>query len=288
MTDKLVSLGIPHRVLRGPWEKIGILKTADISPFEDPKKQIEEIQNFAPQVAYGFPSCVSVLAKEILERGLQGIKIPLIFASGELVDYSVRELADEAFGAELFDSYGAVEVGKVARECVRHNGFHVWSNRVLVDVIIDGKSASVGEEGEITVTNLNQYAMPFLRYNLQDIGFLMEDQCSCGNPFPLFQITGGRKSDLIWLLNGSTIGATAVYTSLNRIQGTRQFQVIQEKPDRFIVKIVKDSQFTDATSLKIRALMREMVGDVEIAVVAVDVIPREKSGKFRPFIPLKA
>jgi len=288
ITNRQVLLGESIHIPRYPntWEKIGIFKTKRISPFEDPKKQIEEIQKFAPQVAYGIPSCVRVLAKEILERGLRRISIPLIFTGGEFLDDNTREFAGKAFGAELFSQYGSIEVGKIARECVKHSS-HVWSDRVLVEVTRDGEPASFGEEGEITVTNLNQYAMPFLRYNLQDMGYLMENYCSCGDPFPMIRLTSGRKSDFVRLPNGSTIGALAVYNILCDIQGIRQFQVIQENPNRFIFKMVRDSQFTDETTRKVKELICKRLGEVEIDVVEVDTIPREKSGKFRPFIPMK-
>ena len=62
-------------VLRHPLETIGVSKTKKISPFEDPKKQIEKIQKFSPNTVWAWPSCIRVLAKEILDQGLQGINI---------------------------------------------------------------------------------------------------------------------------------------------------------------------------------------------------------------------
>ena len=286
ITNRQVLIGADWG-LRNPLSPLGIFKTKDISPFKEPKKQIEEIQEFGPKTAIAFPSCVRVLAQEILEEGFHGLKIPLILTGAEMLDKNTRELVGRAFEAEVFESYGTTEVGRISTECVKHNGCHILSDLVLVEVIQDGEIVPTGEEGEIIVTNLYKYAMPFLRYNLEDLGMLMEEDCSCDNPYPLMRITGGRKKDFIQLPNGSIISATPVYTSLNFIQGLRQFQVIQDKPDRFTVKIVKDSQFTKATCARVKQVLKERVGNVELDVVIVDNIPREKSGKFKPFKPMK-
>lgn len=290
ITNRQVLIGSVETtrwVLRHPWEKIGIFNTKTISPFEEPNKQIEKIRKFAPHLATSYPSCFRVLAKRILEQDLQEINIPLIFTGGEILDENTRRLVSKAFKAEIFESYGSHEARCVCRECVAHNGCHINSDRVLVEIIRDGKRVSAGEEGEITVTVLDNYVMPFLRYNLGDIGLLMKEHCSCSNPFPLMRITGGRKSDVIQLPNGSMRSAIFVYTSLNMVQGIRQFQVTQERSDRFTVKIVKDSKFTSATYERVKQIMREKIGNVELDVVAVDKIPREKSGKFKPFKPMK-
>ena len=168
MTNRQAMIAVDWG-LTNPLSKIGIFKTKLISPYEEPIKQIEEIQKFGPKTIGAFPSCVRVLAKEILERGLQGIKIPRIFTAGEILDEDTRELVGKAFDAEIFDGYGAIEVSGISLECVRHNGCHVMSDSVLVEVIRDGEIVSAGEEGEITVTNLIKHAMPMLRYNLEDL-----------------------------------------------------------------------------------------------------------------------
>jgi phenylacetate-CoA ligase len=231
-----------------------------------------------------WPSCFRSLAEEIKEKDIQGIDIRLIFTGGELLDEYTRKLAGEAFEAELFDNYGTNEVGGIGKECAKHSGYHIEGNLNVVEIIENGENVSIGEEGEITVTNLNNYAMPFIRYNLEDLGSLTEDECSCGNCFPLMKITQGRKGVFIYLPNGRAISALRVYYDLNLIQGIKQFQVIQEKVDHLIVKIVRGSRFTEATPEEVRRMFVQKLGDVEVDILLVDDIRRERTGKFRPFI----
>jgi len=283
ITNRQVVIGaswIPSH----PFQKMGIFKTKRISEFADLKTQIEQIKKFDPKTMIAFPSCVMILGKEIIEKDIQGIKIHLIFTGGEKLCEYTRELAKEAFDAEIFDGYGSDEVGMISGECVEHAGSHIMSDSVLVEIIRDCERVSMKEEGEITVTNLNNYAMPFIRYNLEDIGISIGEECSCGNCFPLIRITEGRKRDIVQLPDEKMISAFAVYANLNNVQGIKQGQLIQEKIDRFIVKIVKDSKFTDATIKGIKQILKQKLGDIEIDVLVVDNIPREKSGKFKPFI----
>ena len=266
-----------------PMQKIGIFKTKRISLFEDVETQIEEIKKFDPNTLITLPSYVRVLAKEIEEKKEKQINLSLIFTSGEILEEYTRKLARKSFDVEIFDGYGANEVGGICTECVKHEGYHIWSDSVLVEITRDGETAATGEQGEITATNLTNYAMPFIRYNVEDLGILIGNECSCGSHFPLMRITEGRKSDIIQLPDGRVISALPVYGCCART-GINQFQMIQEKTDRFIVKIVKDTKFTDMTIEEVKRDLKQRLGDVDIDVSVVDKISREKSGKFKPFL----
>ena len=282
ITNKHVVIGA-RWVPVHPFQKIGIFETKRISNFENIETQIEEIKKFKPDTLIAYPSCVRILAKEAKEKG-EEIKLSLIFTSGEILDEHTRKLARDVLNAEIFDGYGANEVGGVCTECVKHEGYHIWSDSVIVEITRDGEPVSTGERGEITATNLTNYAMPFIRYNVEDLGILIENECSCGSPFPLMKITEGRKSDIVQLPDGKAISALSVYSCLLPIQGIKQFQMTQEKTDRFTVKIVKDSKFTDTTIEEVKQTLKQRLGDVEVEVFVVDNIPKEKSGKFRQFI----
>ncbi|GAH17287.1 unnamed protein product, partial [marine sediment metagenome] len=79
--------------------------------------------------------------------------------------------------------------GGIFAECVQHHGHHTNAELNVVEIIRDRKVVALGEAGEVTVTNLENHAMPFIRYNLEDIGVLLEDDCSCGNCAPLMKLT---------------------------------------------------------------------------------------------------
>jgi phenylacetate-CoA ligase len=70
----------------------------------------------------------------------------------------------------------------MAWEC-RHSGdLHTCDDGVLIEVLVDGRPAEPGERGEVVVTNLHAYAMPFIRYRIGDVA-TREAPCGCGAPF---------------------------------------------------------------------------------------------------------
>ena len=71
---------------------------------------------------------------------------------------------------------------------------------------------------------------------------------------------------------------------LRNISGLRQFQLIQEASDRFLVSIVPGRGMAKTAPDAIREQLKPILGDVTIEVREVDSIPREQSGKLRQFL----
>jgi phenylacetate-CoA ligase len=292
--DKLTNKRV---TIAGAWmrppqkfiQKLGIWRTKNISPFNPLKIQLEEIRAFNPRTLITFPSCVVPLAREIGESDFKGIQLSLIFTSGEFLHENIRDYLMKTFEANVFDSYGTNEVGKICGECMEHNN-HIMSDTVFVEMTQAGETVSAGEKGEITVTNLLHYAQPFIRYNLEDFGNMLNDECTCGSHFPLMKLISGRVSDLIHLPDGRAISAHQVTRFFPVMQDIKQYQIIQETTDRLTVKLVKGLGFKESMIAEIvQTFYKRLGNDVDINVSVVDHIPREKSGKFKVFktnIPL--
>jgi phenylacetate-CoA ligase len=266
------------------FRKIGLYPTKWISPYIDVKKQIEEIITYDPRTLLSMPSILEEVTREIIEENIKGLDIRHVFSGNEYLDEPTRRLIQETFNVDVFQKYGSSENSIIASECNQHIGLHTITDLNIVEMTRDGELVSTGDEGEVTVTNLLNYAMPFIRYDLEDIGLLLGDTCPCGNCSPLVKITEGRKKDRIKLPDGKVIPALAVIVVIKDIHGIKQFQLTQEKADSFIVRIVKNREFTDAVPEEIKQKLRQKLGDVEIDVVEVESIPRGRSRKLIQFI----
>lgn len=113
---------------------------------------------------------------------------------------------------------------------------------------------------------------------------LIDDECSCGLQLPLMQITEGRMSDIILLNDGRRISAHEVCVGLYNVEGIKQFQLIQESVNRFIVKVVKKSGCIEGLYENVAQALEQKIGNVDVEVLIVDNIPRLKSGKFKQFL----
>jgi phenylacetate-coenzyme A ligase PaaK-like adenylate-forming protein len=94
--------------------------------------------------------------------------------------------------ARLYPWYLAAEaeVGVIAATCER-GGLHVHADHLIVEVVDDaGRSQPAGTAGRLLVTDLYNYAAPYLRHDLGDLGRLAPAACGCGRSLPLLDVLG--------------------------------------------------------------------------------------------------
>ena len=150
-----------------------------------------------------------------------------MFVTGEVCHTHDRETIFDYFKVPVANGYGSREAGFIAHECPE-GGMHITAENVIVE-IVDARSqpVSTGESGEIVVTHLDAYAMPFIRYRTGDIGRLKPGRCACGRGLPLIDVVEGRTTDFLYLPDGTVKHALSIIYPLREMDGVRQFGVTQ-------------------------------------------------------------
>jgi phenylacetate-CoA ligase len=264
-------------------QRFGIFPTKHLSPFEDPQTQLKHIRAFNPHSIICTPSSIVQIAQALHDHPFPALRIARIFTGGEYLDARTRRYLKDTFQAPIYDGYGAMEVGTIGLECP-HHALHVNSHAIIVEITRKDESVAPDEEGDVTVTNLYNYAQPALRYNLGDIGRILSDACPCGNPAPILEITQGRNIDLIQRPNHEPISVNEVCSLLSFLNGIKQFQVQQNTRDTLTILVVPDANFTPTQCHDIRLLVRGCVGStLDVHVTLVDQIPRTPAGKLARF-----
>ncbi len=195
-----------------------------------------------------------------------------------------RALIEEVFGCKVTNRYGCEEVSLIACECERHEGLHVNSDCVYVELIDqEGSPCPPGEPGRIIVTDLANRAMPMIRYEVGDMGVWAEKPCSCGRTLPLLSRIEGRVADYVVTRDGSYISGISLTENFAvQVPGVAQMQIIQEEVDRFTFNIVKGPDFGDESLREVQRLVFARFGTgTRYECVFMDRIPQEKSGKYR-------
>lgn len=249
---------------------------------ESMKQYAKILTKFKPKLITAYPTPLTHFAEFLLENKINTIKPSAIITSAEtLFDYQ-RDIIERAFNCSIFNRYGCREFGNIAQECEKHNGLHICIDRVFLEIIKNGKPVQPGELGEIIITDLDNYGMPFIRYRIEDIGILSNRQCQCGRGLPLLEKIEGRVFDLIKTYSGKVLGGT-FWTLLSRkVNGIKQFQVIQDKIDRIIFKIVPGKEFKKNSISYLKKEIEKHCGkDFKVDFQIVDRIPLTKSGKHR-------
>jgi phenylacetate-CoA ligase len=224
------------------------------------------------------------LFAEFLEEQDLGINAKGIISGGMVLHNWQREKIEKVFNCKVINRYGCEELGTIACECDRQEGLHVNSYTKYVEVINEkGDPAKSGEIGNLVITDLTNYGMPFIRYIIEDMAVASDAICSCGRTLPLLKSIEGRESDFVITPDGMMVSGISLTDNFGaNIPGVVQLQIIQDKIDHITIRIVKDSSFSKESIDTIGHLNRTFFGDrMNFSCEFLDEIPLEASGKIR-------
>jgi phenylacetate-CoA ligase len=206
----------------------------------------------------------------------------LIVGAEKLYDFQ-RELIERVFGAPVFETYGSREFMLIAAECDRHEGLHLTSEYLLVEVVDDdGTPTPIGREGNLVVTDLYNYGMPFIRYLTGDRAVAGWTTCSCGRGLPLMQPPLGRRLDILCTPDGRRLPGEFFPHLLKDFPAVRRFQVVQDQTDHVELRLVADATWGEADRIAVETIVREALGPrMRFDLSRVGDIPLTGAGKLR-------
>ena len=143
--------------------------------------------------------------------------------------------------------------------------------------------------GEVVITDLNNYCMPFIRYRIGDLAEAMDpaEPCACGRGLPrIGKHRGARAVDHRRLATAATCRApssrTCSRTTTTRSGSSRSCRT---SAARSTFKVVKGPRFSDEAFGEVLATLRQFLGeDMRIDVEFVDNIDMVRTGKHQAAI----
>ncbi|MDD3731872.1 MAG: AMP-binding protein, partial [candidate division Zixibacteria bacterium] len=245
-----------------------------------------ELKHFQPKYLYGLPCSIveftQTLQKINLEPTEMGLEI--ILCTGETLSPEKKKFLQDAYQCPVLNEYGATECGIIAFPC-RHDQLHLMSHNLYIEIINPetGHPAKPGETGEIVLTELNGYAMPFIRYRLGDIALVDNSRCSCGLELPLIAEIQGRTGEIILTLENKKVAMAILDRVLEKY--VLRFRVYQRALDRLEVIIENYPGFCRQHTEEIKALWRPYLGEeMKVDFKIVEHILPDRSGKLTSFI----
>jgi len=137
-----------------------------------------------PGLLFGHAHSLYLLAEELRIQN-HGIRPSGIIATSMMLLPSERKVIEEVFGVAVTNRYGCEEVSLISCECEEHKGLHLNADHVIVEFLReDGSACDPGEDGRIVVTELINFGMPMIRYELGDHGVPSDRLCPCGRGLP--------------------------------------------------------------------------------------------------------
>lgn len=286
----LAIFSIPNNLIRS--FLLSTEHTSHLSVYSIEKNEFlnifDYIQKVNPDYIESYTSAMVELANGLKDHDLKvAPNLKTIIATSDTLVLDQKKLIEEQFDCTVVNRYGSREfTGSVAQSCPENdNLLHVNTELVYLEVVSeDGKQVAPGESGRIVITDLNNYVMPFIRYDMNDYAVLGKE-CSCGRGFITLEKIEGRGIERIKLQNGKNISAPMLSSILriglgDNISNIRSYQAIQHTINKVEFRVVPESKLDPEVQNKLKIVLSTLFGDgVEINLNIIDEIEREASGK---------
>jgi phenylacetate-CoA ligase len=256
------------------------LNTSNITPADWPRA-LDEIRRRQPRYVVAYAQSAALFARYVLAHNLNDVRFDAVITTAEVLLPGDRELIERAFHTKVFNRYGCREVSTIAAECEQHRGLHVNAEHVFVEIVPD--PAVSAPAGRVVVTDLLNYSMPLIRYQIGDVAHWLGSECPCGRGLPLLSEIEGRLTDFLVLADGTHLSGVAlltwVFASLPQV---RQVQFVQQSAERILLRLIPGNGYTAETKELIRQKMTPYLrGLATMEFEEVANISSEASGKHR-------
>jgi phenylacetate-CoA ligase len=186
----------------------------------DPGEFYERAAPYKPTVIFGEPSWMIRLSDVAQVRGAWPVK--MLFAGGENITETARQMVEETWGAPLYLNYGQTEsFGALGAECRLKDGYHrndLYFLFELADSDPDGY-------GEVIYTTLARDVMPLIRYRSTDVARLIDEPCACGVSMGRIGKIRGRCDEMVVCGMGN-VGPWVFEELLKGVPGVGEWQAL--------------------------------------------------------------
>ena len=285
LTDKVLQFRNTRHVYRDRFwfQRFGLMRRVFVHFGEPIERKIEIIEREQPTLLQGYPSVLLDIMTHLPEDRRRRLPLRYLVSCGEVLDNHARRLLEEAFQLPVVNHYGAMEFGYMAWQCPEFGSLHLNEDLFVFEIVRDGEPVGEGEEGEIVVTSLDQFAMPFIRYRLGDRCRLVGRHCPCGRGLTTIEVLMGRTTDRILRRDGSEVNPHLFHLLYHEVRGLFQYQIIQETTERFCIR------FVPLPNVEVKPLHRrfqekidEIMGHpVEIRFEQIERFTPDETGKLK-------
>lgn len=242
---------------------------------------LSELKKFKPSAIEAYPSSIYSLVKHLKFINATPIKLKAVFTSSENLYSYQRKTIEDYFDCKVYDLYGNAERTNAIGTC-EYGSYHVF-NDYSVTEFVKAENQDSKSLFEIVGTNLNNFAMPLLRYQTGDLADLQDSDkpCNCGRALPVIKrVESFRVDEHLTTPDGRRLQSVEqMAEGLNNVQ---EYQVVQEKIDLILIKVVTTEHYNNDDERLILKKAQDRLGkSMRITVEPVEMIERTKGGKFR-------
>ena len=226
----------------------------------------------------GYASAIyrfAVLAEEMNQK----LEFNAVFPTAELILPEWENVIREVFKCKVLPYYGCGEVNSLGFYTLDSNAYLIPEEHAIIEIMQNDSSVQLSGEGRFIITDLDNYAMPIIRYINGDAGKIS----SCSDryhPFSQIERLDGRYNSFLMADTGDLISGVIGTHIFRHLLSVQNYRIIQEEPLRLVIKIVPKSNFSNEDQRLIMNLFAKHLGNrMRITIEKVPSIPTPTSGK---------
>jgi phenylacetate-CoA ligase len=249
-------------------------------------RALEMLRRAKPNVLVCYVQSCAQFARWILENGYRDWDDIPVLCGAEAVLAADRAALERAFGP-VFETYGSRETMLLAAECEAHDGMHLSEENLLVEVTRAGLQVRPGDSGEVLVTDLHNYGMPFIRYQNGDMATMASAaMCRCGRGLRRLQRVDGRRADTLIDRAGNPVPGIVFHVlfSDSRQEVIRQFQAVQKVGGDVVLRVVRGQDWCPVRFESVTKRFGSYLGGLPFQVEFRDAIAPGSNGKMKTIV----
>jgi len=229
----------------------------------------------------GYTSALHHLAQYAEEAGLSA-DLEAVFPTAEVLPENWKDQIARVFRCKVLPFYGCGECNSLGFQCGEAEGYHRCDEHAILEAERDGGAFLEGE-GAFLVTDLDNRAMPIIRYRNGDAGVLSDEPCPCGRGLGRILRIDGRINDQLLACNGDAISGALAPHAFRLVRGVDLYQFVQDRPGQVLIRIVANERYNrDREENRVSDIVRAHLGEeADVAFEYPEDIERTPAGKAR-------
>jgi phenylacetate-CoA ligase len=262
-------------------QKFGLLRAKDIEIVGRSDRATDDVLKNKCHVLYASRSSLEAFADALDKRKVE-FRPRIVVSTGEMLMKEHRERFREIFGCATLNHYASEELGTIAWGCPdQHHNLHIDMETVLIN-FRNVVAQSKGKMGSIILTNLENFTMPFIRYDQGDkILIPKNDQCSCGRTLPILGQVFGRNEDVLDY-HGRKYYWNFFYNIIENFLYIKKYKIVQMKKGtiEFRILLFQNKEETRKKCISdLNSAFKDHFSPVNIRFV--DDFPLQSNRKFK-------
>ena len=251
---------------------------------------MEALRLHRPAYIEAFPSALYPLARWLAANPLpeftRGVKGVMLY-SENVYGFQMEKIR-EVFSCPVLMHYGHSERVLMAASMPDDERYFFWPQYGHFE-LLDAENRPVtqpGKLGFVVGTSFDNQVMPFIRYRTGDLAVLSDREHPRLPGYPACERIVGRLQEFVVCRDHRLVSITTLGVAhFAELAAVETIQYEQDRPGLLVLKVVAESQLTDAQRTRIaNAVAAKTQGGCDVQVVQVERIARTPRGKSRMLV----